>query len=282
MLDEYVENELDEQTAKSLATHMATCRGCAGAHQTLRREQEIYASYLLGVEPPPDLWANLRLELEKKKVIKASQPQLQRWLATALGGLHVTPQLAAAVVLLIIGLAIGIIVWRTTIGSSEHQAKNPGVSVQPSPKVNRAGTDRDSDHTDRPDSSNDNNKEKILSSSLKGGNRKRETHFNATSRVGRRIIERSPAEPTVDQVALRAEREYLSAIEILSRDIKRRRALISPALLSQLQKTLAEIDRNITATRRAAREQPRDPVAVQYLALAYEKKVELLREVTSW
>ena len=96
------------------------------------------------------------------------------------------------------------------------------------------------------------------------------------------MIERSPAMPKVDQVARRVEQEYLSAIKILSRDIKRRRGVISPALLSQLETALAEVDRNIAATRRVAREQPRDPFAVQYLAAAYENKVELLREVTSW
>ena len=96
------------------------------------------------------------------------------------------------------------------------------------------------------------------------------------------MIERSPAVPTVDQVARRVEQEYLSAIKILSRDIKRRRGVISPALLAQLETALAEVDRNIAATRKLAREQPRDPVAVQYLAAAYENKVELLREVTSW
>ena len=46
-----------------------------------------------------------------------------------------------------------------------------------------------------------------------------------------------------DQVARRAEQEYLSAIEILSLDIKRRQAFISPALLSQLKTVLAEVDR---------------------------------------
>ena len=87
--------------------------------------------------------------------------------------------------------------------------------------------------------------------------------------------------PTVEQVARKVEQQYLSAIDILSRDFERRRAVISPELLSPLKTALAEADRNIAATRRAAREQPRDPVAVQYLAIAYEKKVELLREVTS-
>ena len=96
------------------------------------------------------------------------------------------------------------------------------------------------------------------------------------------MIERSRAVPTVDQVARGAEQQYLSAIEILARDIKHRRAFISPALLSQFATALADVDRNIAATRRVAREQPRDPFAVQYLASAYEKKVELLRELTSW
>ena len=69
-------------------------------------------------------------------------------------------------------------------------------------------------------------------------------------------MHRSPAVPTVDQVARRAEQQYLSAIEILLRDIRRRRELISPALLSPLETALAEVDRNIAATRRAVREVP--------------------------
>ena len=66
MLDQYVEDEFDEQTAKSLAVHLAACGQCAGALEALRREQEIYASYLLDAEPSQDLWANLRAELENE------------------------------------------------------------------------------------------------------------------------------------------------------------------------------------------------------------------------
>jgi hypothetical protein len=279
-LDQYVEDEFDEQTAKSLAAHMATCRECASAHETLRREQEIYASYLRDVEPPPDLGANLRLQLEMEKVRRGSQPLLQRWLATALGELQVTPQMATALVLIIIGLVIGILVWRTTIVPSRHEAQDRGaVGVQPSSEVNREVAHHNSDNTDGRGSANDDGG-KVQSSSSKGVDRGREIQVGAAGRAARRVG-RSPALSKVDQVVLRAERQYLSAIEILSRDVKRGRAVISPALLSQLETALAEVDRNIAATRRVAREQPRDPDAVQYLALAYEKKVELLREVIS-
>src|SRR2546425_581698 len=283
LMDELIEGELDGSVAREATAHIAMCGPCSQLYANLRYEQELYGKYLLDVEPPPALWANLRLELEKEKVIRASQPQfgLQRWLTIALGGLHVTPQLATALVLITIGLAIGIMMWRTTIDTSRHQAQNPGVvGVQPSSEVNREGTHRDSDNTDRQRSASDNDG-KIQLSSPESGDRGSRIHVSAAGRAGRRKIGRSPAVLTVDQVALRAEQQYLSAIKILSRDIKRSRALISPALLSQLETALAEVDRTIAATRRVAREQPRDPVAVQYMASAYEKKVELLREVIS-
>lgn len=281
MMDELIEDELDGSLAREATAHMAMCGPCSQLYANLRYEQELFRKYLLEVEPTPAVWANLRLDLEKEKVIRASQPQfrLQRWLAIALGGLNVTPKMATALILLTIGLAIGIMVWRTTIDASKHQVQNAGSGVQPTSEGNRAGTDRDSDKTDRRGSVDDDDR-RILPSSPKSGDR-REIRISAAGRAGRRMIERSRAVPTVDQVARGAEQQYLSAIEILSRDIKRRRAFISPALLSQFERALTEVDRNIAATRTVAREQPRDPFAVQYLALAYEKKVELLRELTS-
>lgn len=283
MMDDLIEGGLDDSPAREVTAHIAMCGPCSQLYANLRYEQELYGKYLLDVEPTQALWTNLQLEMEKEKVIRASQPQLrlQRWLAIAFGGLRVTPQLATALVLITIGLAIGIMVWRTTIDTSTRQTQNPGVAgVQPSPEVNLEGTHRDSDDTDRRSSTN-NNDRTIRPSSTRSGNRRRGTQVSAAGSASRHMIERSPAAPTVDQVARRAEQEYLSAIKTLSRDIKRRQALISPALLSQLKTALAELDRSIAATRRAAREQPGDPVAVQYMASAYEKKVDLLREVIS-
>jgi hypothetical protein len=281
MMDELIEGELDGSLAREATAHMAMCEPCGQLFANLQSEQELFRKYLLEVEPTPALWANLRLEMEKEKVIRASPPQfrLPRWLAP--GGLNITPQMATALVLITIGLAIGIMLWRTTIDTSRHQAQNAGIGVQPSSDVNREGAHRDSDITDRQRVAN-HNETKTLPSSTESGEKGSGIHVSGTSHAGRRRFGISTVVPTVDQAAQRAEQEYLSAIEILSRDIKRRRTVISPALLSQLETTLSAVDRNIAATRRVAREQPRDPVAVQYLALAYEKKIELLREVTSW
>jgi len=283
MMDALIERELDDSLAREVNAHIAMCAPCSQLYAQLRYEQELYGTYLQAVEPTPALWANLRLELEKDRVTRRSHHlfQLRRWLTIVFESLHITPLQVTALVLITIGLAIGIMVWRTTIDTSRHQAQNPGAGVRPSSEVKRAGTDGDSDNTDRRRSANDNDG-KILPSSPKSGDRRREIRISAAGRASRRMIERSTAAPALDQVVRRAEQQYLSAIEILSRDIKRRRAVISPALLSQLERALSEVDRNIAATQKVAREQPRDPVAVQYLALAYEKKIELLREVTSW
>jgi hypothetical protein len=282
MMDELIEGELDGSLAREATAHMAMCAPCSQLYANLRHEQELFRKYLLEVEPAPALWANLRLELEKEKAIRA-QPQfrLQRWLAIAFEGMKVTPQMATALVFITIGLVIGMMVWRTTSDTSKHRAENPVVGVQPSSEVDRQATHRDPDITDRERAANDSQK-KIQPFSTEGGKKGNGIHVSTAGGRGRRMIERSRAVPTVDQVARGAEQEYLSAIEILSRDIQRRRAVISPAVLSHLETALAEADRNIAATRRVAREQPRDPVAVQYLASAYENKVDLLREVTRW
>ena len=277
LLDRYVENEVHDQAATSVTAHIASCRECADAHETLRREQELYASYLVDVEPSPDLWTNLQSELNTKVIsVPQTQSRLQRWLAMAFGGPHVTPQFVTAFVLMVIGLAIGLMLWRTTSDAPRHQAHNPGPGVQPPSNVNREGTPSDSNNTDRTVSATDND-EKTPPASPK----RREIRDTQVGRASRRVIERTPAAPTAAQVARSAEQQYLAAIEILSRDFERRRANMSPELLPPLETALAEVDRNIAATRKAAREQPGDPVAVQYLAIAYEKKVELLREVTS-
>jgi AhpD family alkylhydroperoxidase len=280
MLDPYVEGECDEETAQSLTAHLTGCRACAGAHAELLREQEIYASYLVEVEPPPALWARLRAQLEEEKALNGSQPQfrLQRWLAIAFESLQIAPRLATALVLIIIGLALGIMVWRRTVDIPTQPAPKV-VGVQPSSEVNREVVHRSPNNTDGRNSTNHNDGN-IKPFSVKSGERGSGVRVSVAARAGRRAG--SPAVPMVDLVARRAEQQYLSAIEILSRDIKSRRTIISPALRSQLETALADVDRNIAATRRVAREQPRDPVAVQYLALAYEKKIELLREVSMW
>ena len=79
-----------------------------------------------------------------------------------------------------------------------------------------------------------------------------------------------------------AEQKYLAAISILSRDVNRRRSRLDPETVARFEQTLAAVDRTIAGTRRAVREHPDDPVAVQYMLTAYAKKIDVLREMASY
>ena len=66
---------------------------------------------------------------------------------------------------------------------------------------------------------------------------------------------------------------------MLSRDAGKRRYTTDPHQLIQFDQALATVDRTIAGTRRAVREHPTGPVAVQYMLAAYAKKVDVLRQM---
>jgi hypothetical protein len=66
---------------------------------------------------------------------------------------------------------------------------------------------------------------------------------------------------------------------MLSRDAKKREATLDPASRVRFETALAIIDNTIQETRQAARQNPNDPIALQYLLTAYGKKVDALREM---
>jgi hypothetical protein len=92
---------------------------------------------------------------------------------------------------------------------------------------------------------------------------------------------RQPARLTPTQLVRDAEQKYLAAIAMLSRDVNRRRSQLDPMMLARFDASLSEIDRTIRETRHVARENPEDPIALQYLLAAYSKKVDVLRGMTT-
>jgi hypothetical protein len=89
-------------------------------------------------------------------------------------------------------------------------------------------------------------------------------------------------EESPEELVREAEQKYRAAIAILARDAKQRRTLLEPDVLARFDQTLAAVDRAIDETRRAARRQSDDPIAVQYMLAAYAKKVEVLREMAAY
>lgn len=79
---------------------------------------------------------------------------------------------------------------------------------------------------------------------------------------------------------LPGERGYLKTIAALDTSLKSdRNRPMRPALQSEYQRNLAMVDRAIAATRNAAKSNPNDPEAAEFMFAAYQTKVDLLNQV---
>jgi hypothetical protein len=75
------------------------------------------------------------------------------------------------------------------------------------------------------------------------------------------------------------ERSYLQAIARLNTAIKSDKQAMRPALQVEYERNLAVVDRAIAATRNAAKSNPSDPDAADFMFAAYQSKVDLLNTI---
>ena len=282
-IDEYVEGELPEAAAARVSAHVAACAPCRGRYEGLLREQRVYTQYLLDVEATPALWAGLRSGIEEVKAASVSGPwgRLREWFAAPFPAPRLSPAVAAALALITIGVAVGVL--RHT--NSREAERRDDISQQgksadiPSPSQ---GTVISSDEVPDNSEGGDRPLDKDRIASARSNTKRDNLTSGATARgiKSRDLkLEASRGESVTAQVVRTTERQYQAAIALLSRDFSRRRARLNPIAAGQLERALAELDRTIEETRRAAREHPDDPVMVQYMMTAYAKKVDALRQL---
>ncbi|HKE55423.1 MAG TPA: hypothetical protein VKB46_01935 [Pyrinomonadaceae bacterium] len=78
---------------------------------------------------------------------------------------------------------------------------------------------------------------------------------------------------------LPGEKSYLQTIAKLDLTIKAGNTAMRPALQVEYQRNLAVVDRAIAATRSAAKSNPNDPDAAEFMFAAYQSKVDLLNTI---
>ena len=96
---------------------------------------------------------------------------------------------------------------------------------------------------------------------------------------------RSSATPRANTVVsnhvelIPGERSYLQAIARLDSSIKQNKNSMRPSLQVEYERNLAVVDRAIAATRNAAKSNPNDPDAADFMFAAYQSKVDLLNTI---
>jgi anti-sigma factor RsiW len=273
-IEEYVDGELQGHRADLIAEHLITCKRCATVAGALQREQEIYRSYQRAIEVTPDMWARVDARIKQDQLI--TRPGLLSELLGRLTAAVIAPRLSPALVALLIVLAIGAALLVETLVSSRSQ-------------VPQIAMDRGADeHKDRaPSPANVDVRVAGGTAASKqveddaAGQQQHAVHSAGNSGMrGSQKPNAFPRQASPQQLIREAEQKYLAAIAILSRDFNKRRTTMDPTVLARFDGVLQQIDFNILETRRAYRQNPQDPTALQYLLAAYSKKVEVLREVT--
>lgn len=276
LIEDYVDGALDHKAALRVTSHTAACAECASFYQEMSREQEVYARYQRDVEVTPVLWASIETRINRER---AAQPEgqlggmisrLREQLAGVFSAPRLSPAFAAALVIVAIGTTVFVMSRLNSRGPEPIASSNSNASVKP-PDVSNQNASVVVPAPNTPEGGKDNtlaaNPGIVAPNTVKAA---------AVNPRNRQTATLTPAQLVRD-----AEQKYLTAIAMLSRDVNRRRSQLDPMMLARFDASLSEIDRTIKETRHVVRENPEDPIALQYLLAAYSKKVDVLREMTN-
>jgi hypothetical protein len=89
----------------------------------------------------------------------------------------------------------------------------------------------------------------------------------------------NPAPASEPVKLLPGERSYLQTIARLDSTINANKKSMRPSLQVEYERNLAVVDRAIAATRTAAKSNPNDPDAADFMFAAYQSKVDLLNTI---
>ncbi|MFY9557934.1 MAG: zf-HC2 domain-containing protein [Blastocatellia bacterium] len=276
MIEEYADGALDQKGAALMNSHMASCHECESFYRELNREQEIYARYERDLEVTPLLWSSIEARIKQEQAAKpvGLLSRLKEVLAGAFAAPRLSPAFAAALVMIAIGVTVAVMSYLNTTNRDQLAANNKNAGAE------TAGAQKESGTVPAPVPAQPANPASQNAVAQNGG---------AISQAPDQKVRVTPprknpgakAAPSPEQLVREAEQKYLTAIAILSRDVNRQRSQLDPIMLARFDASLNEIDRTINETRRVVRENPGDPIALQYLLAAYSKKVDMLRGMTT-
>lgn len=276
-LQSYFDGELSIDLMESVTSHLASCVTCAAAARELEEETALLTTALSAEfeasVPTQRLRERIDAAVLGERVAIAQTPERQSGLAAFFNsflnfGTQRTLGYASLAVVLAFAAVAGVVMVRTeapvtpkdnvvvntpdpgrqpvdnATAPSDSSKKDPTVAVLNTPKVSDV----------RPD---------------KG-------------QPPRKLVKPTPA--TLPAAAapvklLPGERSYLQTIARLDNTIKSNTREMRPSLRSEYERNLAVVDRAIAATRSAAKSNPNDPDAADFMFAAYQSKVDLLNTI---
>ncbi len=276
ILQSYLDGELSSGNLEGVTSHLASCFTCATAAREFEKEYDMVVAALA-----PEFEASVPTERLRRRidaaiagvdvvssgpVEMATFPRLRSWLQSISDRFTFTPQQAFAYAGLVVVLTSAVIFAliqshnsQSTSGSHEVATVNPGTGGLKT----ASGVGPEASTPPLTVASNTGNAPP------------------SNSRRPRNMSVRPRPIPSDDNHVrlLPGERSYLQTIAELDSTIKLDRGQMKPALQAEYERNLAFVDRALAAARTAAKSNPNDPDAADFMFSAYQSKVDLLNTV---
>jgi len=280
VLQLFVDGELKGVHLENAVSHLAGCETCTIGLQELEKEANFVTAALAaefdGGVPTEQLRRRIEAAIAGMNVVSpvhsvAPVQSWRDWLRTFCAAISLTPQRGfafggLAAVVLFAAIA-SILMWRNVpneVNRTKSQVVASDQTSTPDVKVDESGG------TPVPASSTS------PAPRLGGFN-------NRPSPVAKRnppTPSKRSSSPAVAEVKLfPGERSYLKTIAALDNAIKSGNTTMRPALQAEYERNLALVDRAIATTRNAAKRNPNNPDAADFMFAAYQSKVDLLSTI---
>ena len=274
ILQAYFDGELTGERMEAAALHLAGCRTCSASLRELESEADLLFSALApefeAPVPTERLQRRINAAITGLQVVSpARQVSISTWRDWLASLLTLTPQRTFGYAGLAVVLAFAVIFAMTyrrsnsPVATTQQILGKAPVNVRPSPVDQQKQTDNSSpaDH------------DSAVAHAPKKLKPIRRNRTNTTP---------LPSNPVVAENEVKllpGERSYLKTIAALDNTINSEKRTMRPALQAEYERNLALVDRAIAATRSAAKRNPNDPDAADFMFAAYQSKVDLLNTI---
>jgi hypothetical protein len=301
VIEEYFDKELSALRAIEVAAHLVACPSCAEVHESLKQEHAVYSSYKRDIEVTPAIWQGIQARIQQEAVVQPVVAEeamvesigwferMRSFFAENLHAPRFSPALAAALVIVAVGATVVVMNYLNSRNQSTQ------VAVQ-SPNTNSDNSNNqvpNNSNTPKPEERIAGTSEKEKESKVPTAPEKEGVDDNIKTTPVKTPVENVKPRPVTERqqeliagpsikaskLVRDAEQKYLAAIALLKRDYDKRRTKLDPQFVAKMDAALSTIDYTIAETRKVMKQNPDDPIALQYMLAAYAKKVEVLRGV---
>jgi hypothetical protein len=270
-LQSYFDGELSAQLMERASSHLAGCVTCAAAARELAEETALLTSALEAEfevnVPTQALRERIDAAVLGVRVANAERAEKAGLFASLANVFSFNSQrnlgYASLVVVLAFGAILGVVKYKQSKVTPVQVTNNTDKIQAPAPsdlnKSNRVEVADNRNQSVVPD------RHRVVSQQVKYSPRPT-----------------TPKPVPVDSnhvKLLPGERSYLQAIAKLDSTIQSNKKGMRPSLQVEYERNLAVVDRAIAATRNAAKSNPNDPDAADFMFAAYQSKVDLLNTI---